>query len=86
MCPGSESVGPSNDFQLIRWGNRRFDPCDAMDRHAGDVAFIETELAAPNDAGEAAVVVTHDLPSPACIARPTRMIPSSRRSCRIGTA
>ena len=64
-----ERIGRAiNDFQLIRWGDRMFDTYDASERHAGDVAFIETELDAANAAGETAVVVTHHLPSPACIA------------------
>ena len=45
-----------------------FDTYDASERHAGDEAFIETELDAANAAGETAVVVPHPLPSPACIA------------------
>ena len=57
-----------NDFRLIRYGGRTFDPGDAAERHAADVSFIDRTLTAANAAGETAVVVTHHLPSPACIA------------------
>ena len=57
-----------NDFQLIQRGDRKFNTYDASERHAADVAFIDKTLAEANAAREPAVVVTHHLPSPACIA------------------
>ena len=64
-----ERIGRAiNDFRLIRYGARNFDTYDASERHAADVSFIERTLAAADAARETAVVVTHHLPSPACIA------------------
>ncbi len=57
-----------NDFLgAIRHGDSPFTTRESARRHAADLAFIERELEAAQDAGQNAVVLTHHAPSPICV-------------------
>jgi Icc-related predicted phosphoesterase len=50
-----------NDFRLIRFGNREFDPADTIDIHRDSLAWLEKRLSVAH-AGPT-IVVTHHAPS-----------------------
>lgn len=57
-----------NDFRLIWTKGGLFRPSDSIREHREDLGFLEDQLKEAGDRGERSVVVTHHLPSPACVA------------------
>jgi predicted phosphodiesterase len=59
------ALGGMNDFQIIRFAERRFHPDDAQTMNRQALDWLGKQLAVPFDGGT--VVVTHHLPHEKCI-------------------